>query len=273
MNNFCRKLCYCFFPSNSTVPLVEEIELSKKDHLPSETASEDDLFPRSLYRDDELNVITYSKKRIIQFIESEFDMEATKETYKEFSNRDGMIFASKEVGSIITSKFPLIRFTYSISKADLPNGFTLKQLANYITGNTKRGEWDQSFKEYKVIEEKDGYCVLHTWNKSPIMLISERDTVDKKADFYHEGEFYSFSSSVNDNYIPQIQDVVRITDYLFIYNIKEDQNGFHIKSLSQMDVKMNIPPTLLKGTVPTKMSEWFKKLKATIKQDEQDGKL
>ena len=270
MNNFCKKLCYCFFPSNSTVPLVEEVELAKKGHSPSEFAPTDDLFPRSLYREDELNVITYSKKRIIQFIETEFDMEATKDTYKEFSSNNGMVFASNEGGSVITSKFPLIRFTYSISKADLPSGLTLKQLANYITGNTKRGEWDQSFKEYKVIEEKDGYCVLHTWNKSPIMLVSERDTVDKKVDFYHEGEFYSFSSSVNDNYFPIIQDVVRITDYMFVYNIREDQNAFHIKSLSQMDVKMNLPQTMLKGTVPTKMREWFKKLLEAIKKDEHE---
>ena len=79
---------------------------------------------------------------------------------------------------------------------------------------------DIQFKLYEVIEGseegKEVKCILHNWIKSPTFFVSERDVVDKRYDFFHKGRFYSFESSVNDDYIPLEENVVRISDIIYV---------------------------------------------------------
>lgn len=157
-----------------------------------------------------------------------------------------------------------------LSKKDLPKEINLNQLVEYMTGPSKRPKWDTGFNEYKLIEGSDSCGILYSWMKSPVFFVSERDGVDKKVDFYENKEFFSFSSSVPDEFLPIKENVVRITDYIFLYHIYEDQENFYIQSLTQMDFKMNLPQNLLNVTLPLKMQNWYKSMIAYMKKEHEE---
>ena len=181
-----------------------------------------------------------------------------------------MTFSMNSAGSIINKQFPVVRLSTFLDKSALPPETTLTKLVEYMTGIEKRPKWDTGFKEYKNLEATDKYSVLFSWMKKPVFFISERDGIDKKADFFFDKEFYSFSSSVSDDYIPMNKDVTRITDIIFAYHIYEDDKKFYIRSLSQIDFKMNVPQSLLNVTLPMKMKEWFKSMIAYMQKDYAD---
>ena len=72
---------------------------------------------------------------------------------------------------------------------------------------------------------------------------------------------------MNDDYIPLNKDVTRIRDFIFAYHIYEDDKKFYIRSLSQIDFKMNVPQSLLNVTLPMKMKEWFKAMVTYMQKD------
>ena len=178
-----------------------------------------------------------------------------------------MTFSMNTAGSIINKQFPVVRLSTFLDKSALPPETTLTKLVEYMIGIEKRPKWDTGFKEYKNLEATDKYSVLFSWMKKPVFFISERDGIDKKADFFVDKEFYSFSSSVNDDYIPLNKDVTRIRDFIFAYHIYEDDKKFYIRSLSQIDFKMNVPQSLLNVTLPMKMKEWFKAMVTYMQKD------
>lgn len=59
-----------------------------------------------------------------------------------------------------------------------------------------------------------------------MLFVSERDVVDKRYDFYENGIYYDFSSSVKDDLIPLEDDVMRITDYCSVCKIYEEKTIF-----------------------------------------------
>lgn len=181
-----------------------------------------------------------------------------------------MTFSMNSAGSIINKQFPVVRLSTFLEKSSLPPDTTLPKLVEYMTSTEKRPKWDTGFKEYKNLEATDKYSVLFSWMKKPIFFVSERDAIDKKVDFFYDNEFYSFSASVSDDYIPLNKDVTRITDYIFAYHIYQDETKFYIRSLSQIDFKMNVPQSLLNGTLPMKMKEWYKSMIAFMQKEYAD---
>lgn len=59
--NFFRKCCYCLCDKAGSIPLVEEGEDKLDTGIKSKgiNANDEDLFPKKLYRPDEINVIKY----------------------------------------------------------------------------------------------------------------------------------------------------------------------------------------------------------------------
>lgn len=178
-----------------------------------------------------------------------------------------MKLESNDKGTIFTSKVPLIRFSYSFPKTDLKEGTTPEIIGRYMTDEVDRPKWDDGFNQYKLVEKYGESKLLYSWNKSPIFLISERDTLDKNIDFMHEGQFFSFSTSVNDDLYPMNESVIRIADFLTLHNVSQDENSFYVTSLTQIDIKMAVPPNILNGLLPMKIVGWYKKLKQAINDD------
>lgn len=69
--------------------------------------------------------------------------------------------------------------------------------------------------------------------------------------------------------MPISEDVVRTTDWMSGYCFSKDETNLYIKYLSQIDMKMITPNTVIKFTIPNKMKEWYNQMKDQINTDYQ----
>jgi hypothetical protein len=64
-----------------------------------------------------------------------------------------------------------------------------------------RMKWDKKFKEFYTMENGQICKIVYSRMNRPIFFISERDTIEKRYEFYINGNYYSYTSSVDDNSI------------------------------------------------------------------------
>lgn len=69
MKNFFRRICYCLCNKSGTIPLVEEGEEKFGTGIQklSQSASEEELFDKKWYREDEKEKIKYVTTQLIKF--------------------------------------------------------------------------------------------------------------------------------------------------------------------------------------------------------------
>ena len=249
-------------------------ELCLKDYL-DENIDNSDVFDKKWYSDIEKDKIIYSKRSIIALINQAFD-DKNKE-FKDIYIKPPLAISIKSTGSFITDQYQVLKNSFTTNKSSFPKNTSLKMISKYMLNAKERNSWDTQFKLYEVIEgSEDGKevkCILHNWMKSPIFLVSERDVVDKRYDFFHNGRFYSFESSVNDDYIPLEEDVIRINDIIYIQEIYEENENFVFRTMSQMNAKVSLPQAIINSTLPGKILGFFNGLINAMNNDFDEGKL
>jgi hypothetical protein len=153
----------------------------------------------------------------------------------------------------------MIKMFYKLPKSSFTrNDVTVKVLDDYMNIPEKRLKWDKSIRHYKIVERQNNEVyLLHYICKSPMLFVSERDVVDKRYDFYENGIYYDFSSSVKDDLIPLEEDVMRITDHCSVCKIYEENDYFNIISITQVDTKFNVPAAMLSVQLPVKYKDWY----------------
>jgi hypothetical protein len=105
----------------------------------------------------------------------------------------------------------------------------------------KRLYWDKSVKNIQIIRSEDNFgLVVHIHYDSPMFLIDERDLVDKYMNFFHNGVFYSLSSSVGDDIYAPVKDVIRCRNYMSLFSMYDDEEYFYFIAFNQADVKVKI---------------------------------
>ena len=254
--------------------LLIPYEIILKDYLDKKIDGTE-VFEKKLYNDYEKNKIIYSKRSIIAFINAAFD-DKNKE-FKELYNKDPLKISIKSTGSFICDKFQLIRSIYTVNKNIYPPNTSIRMISKYLNYVKERSSWDSQLKSYKIIEGseegKEVKCIIHSWLKSPMFLVSERDLVDKRYEFYHEGRFYSCQSSVNDDYYPLPDNVIRINDILFIEELYEENDNIILKAITQMDTKVNLPQAVVNATLSSKLLDFYNGLSKAMNKDYKEGKL
>ncbi len=247
------------------IPNKNEIEMSTALSL-----EEDIIFPLKYLNETETNPnfhFDFTKEKIIAFIEDEINDNSS---YKSLVNKNGFDIYIKESGSIFNSKFPMIKMFYKIPKSDFTrSGVTVKLIDDYMNIPEKRLKWDKSIKEYKIIERHNNEVyLLYYLCKSPMIFVSERDVVDKRYDFYVNGIYYDFSSSTKDDIYPiEDDDIVRITDHCSVCKIFEENDYFNIISITQVDTKFNVPASMLSVQLPTKYKDWYDSMVNEINEE------
>jgi hypothetical protein len=198
----------------------------------------------------------FTKKNILSFIEEQINDNIS---FASLVNQNGFDIYIKQSGSIFNSEFPMIKMFYKLPKSSFTrNDVTIKVLDDYMNIPEKRLKWDKSIRHYKIVERQNNEVyLLHYICKSPMLFVSERDVVDKRYDFYENGIYYDFSSSVKDDLIPLEDDVMRITDYCSVCKIYEEKDYFHIISITQVDTKFNVPAAMLSIQLPVKYKDWY----------------
>ena len=179
---------------------------------------------------------TFTREKIMSFIEDEIKMN---NSYTSLINNNGFDIYIKETGSIFNSEFPMIKMYYKIPKSAFnKKDINVKTIDKYMNEPEKRLKWDNSIRDYKIVERVNSEVyLLHYICKSPMIFVSERDVVDKRYDFYEGEIYYDFSSSVKDDLIPLEEDVMRITDHCSVCKIYEENDNFNIISITQVDTK------------------------------------
>ena len=209
----------------------------------------------------------FTKEKMINFIE---ELINDKTSFTPLVNQNGFDIYIKESGSIFSSQYPMIKMYYKIPKSAFtrPN-VTVKLLDEYMNDPEKRLKFDNTIRAYKIIERinKEVY-LLHYICKSPMFFVSERDVVDKRYDFYEGDVYYDFSSSTKDDLIPSDENIVRITDHCSVCKIFEDNEGFNIISITQVDTKVSLPPAVINSQLPSRYKSWYDALVNEINNDE-----
>jgi len=123
-----------------------------------------------------------------------------------------------------------------------------------------RISWDKGLKDLNLIKQKStspNAYIYHTWCKSPIVLISERDFVEKRVEFLEEKYAVIIGLSVPENYYPEVKKVIRCNNYINIQEIEEKTDYWLFTTYSQTDLKMPIPDSFLNFTLPMKFNSWY----------------
>lgn len=118
--------------------------------------------------------------------------------YEQFYSKNNMTFHMRKNGSIFSIEFPTIRMHYTMNKSEFPVNTKIKDLCIYMNSPAMRRTWDKAIKEYNIIKGNEEIYILYTVMKSPVFIISERDMVMKRIDFFHGNDFYFFSRSIED---------------------------------------------------------------------------
>ena len=251
---------------NTTFNEKKEIEMSTA--LPLE--EDNTIFPQKYMNLTESSPnfkSIFTKEKMINFIE---ELINDKTSFTPLVNQNGFDIYIKESGSIFSSQYPMIKMYYKIPKSAFtrPN-VTVKLLDEYMNDPEKRLKFDNTIRAYKIIERinKEVY-LLHYICKSPMFFVSERDVVDKRYDFYEGDVYYDFSSSTKDDLIPSDENIVRITDHCSVCKIFEDNEGFNIISITQVDTKVSLPPAVINSQLPSRYKSWYDALVNEINNDE-----
>ena len=244
----------------------KEIEMSTA--LPLE--EENSIFPQKYMNLTETSPdfkSIFTKEKMIKFIE---DLINDKTSFTPLINKNGFDIYIKESGSIFSSQFPMIKMYYKIPKSSFTRqNVTVKLIDEYMNDPEKRLKFDNTIRAYKIIERVNTEVyLLHYICKSPMIFVSERDVVDKRYDFYEGEVYYDFSSSTKDDLIPLDENIVRITDHCSVCKLFEDNDGFNIISITQVDTKFNLPPTVMNTQLPTRYKEWYDALVNEINKEE-----
>ena len=81
------------------------------------------------------------------------------------------------------------------------------------------------------------------------------ENYEKRYSFIQDGVYYQFGSSVPDELYPITDQAVRVTLYLNILMIKEDEENFYFDAYGQVDLKMNVPVSMRKMAMPKRMKD------------------
>ena len=259
---------------NEEHKLLMPYELIYRDYL-DEKIDGTDVFDKKWYSDLEKGKIIYSKRSILAMIKAAF--ENKNQEFKEIYNKDTLSIAVNCNGSFLTNQFQVVRSIYKVNKDIYPPNTSIRMISKYLNYIKERSSWDPQIKLYKVIEGseegKEVKCIVQNWLKSPMFLVSERDIIEKRYEFYYEQKFYSCMSSVNDDYYPLDKKVTRINDIIFIEELYKENDNIILKAITQMNTKVNLPQAIMNATVPTKLGEFYKGLANAMNKDYENGKL
>ena len=105
----------------------------------------------------------------------------------------------KKSGCNLNKSVYVVKGVYKIAKKEFLEGITLEFLKDLMYVPELRFKWDEGFKEFAKLEGNEEVYVIKSWFKSPMFIISERDVVDKRIEFFKGNVYYNFASSLENN--------------------------------------------------------------------------
>ena len=216
-----------------------------------ETSVDPQLFPKKYIRPDEESTITFTKQGILSFIDILKGL-----SYEEILNKDGLVLSLRKEGSPLKSDVMLTHSTYSLPKQSFEKAPTLEQYVKCAFDVDERKKWDDSLQLLETLEKFDsGAMLIHGMSKRQMNVFCERENYEKRYSFIQDGVYYQFGSSVPDELYPITDQAVRVTLYLNILMIQEDEANFYFDAYGQVDIRLNMPVAMLKFAMHKRMKD------------------
>lgn len=157
-----------------------------------------------------------------------------------------------------------MKCTKVVNKSDLPQTVTKEYFGDLICDGSKRKSWDKQLKEVIRIEQRNESSLTQTIMNKPMVLMPERDYVEKSIKFEHDKSLYLFSTSANDNVKPTQPERERCYTILSCYKIEENEQSFTIHGFYQ--AKAKIPVETIKQAFPKQLVGWYNGLIGAAKK-------
>ena len=90
----------------------------------------------------------------------------------------------------------LAKGIFTLPKSDLREEVTMEYMVKLMYEPEPRLKWDTALKVLAKLEDGQEAYVVRSWMHSPMFMVAEREVIDKRAEFYHDGTFYCISTSV-----------------------------------------------------------------------------
>jgi hypothetical protein len=193
------------------------------------------LFEDRLIRDDEKDILTFTKRGLLKIVEDLWNLE----DYDTLYNKQNLILYCRKAGSFLTEKIFLGKSTFTVEKSLIKPEISVEHMVKLMYDPEARMTWDKGLKMLKKLEGGDEAYIIRSWMFSPVFFISEREVIDKRVEFIHENVYYNISSSAPDNYIPEEEGVVRCKSHLNVFTLSQDDNNYYFNTLGQVDLKVN----------------------------------
>ena len=116
--------------------------------------------------------------------------------YQLMYDKNGFVLYSHKSGSPFSKEFFLAKSVYTVTRNTLRQDLTLQEIAKTLYQPELRLAWDKALKVLRKLEEGEEAYVIRSWMHSPMFMMSERETVDKRVEYFHNGVFYCHSNSV-----------------------------------------------------------------------------
>lgn len=200
----------------------------------------------------EKGIITFTKNGMIDFFNTLENMDG----YKEFYNKKNLKIEIRTTGSPLNSEFYLIKALYTQKKSELGKNANYDNIVKIMYDVNIRNKWDKAIKKVEKFEGSNEVFTCRTWANA-VLIISEREGIEKRMIFNKDNKQYVLSTSVPDDYIPEEKGVVRITNYVNFFRATEDEENYYFLTINQSDFKMVLPQFIINLTLPMKTNEWF----------------
>lgn len=217
------------------------------------------VFPSKYIRKDERKYIKFDKENIISFYEDlkkkEFDRKFDK--FKKFGLSMFMLDKND-----FSSTIPVTRCQIEIPNTLFSNGPpTVEQIGDAIINADSRIQWDDNFKEYKILGKLNGNTeIIKIVTKKQMQMLIPREFFEKRTHFIDNGIFYSYSSSAPDNIRPPKKEPIRCMDYFGIFTVSTNNQNIFIDGFHQVDIKIGQPGPLIIMSLPLKLTEFTENL-------------
>jgi hypothetical protein len=116
-------------------------------------------------------------------------------------NQKNLVLHCRKSGSVLSKEVGVCKSVYTVDKKLLKSNITPQLIAKFMYIPEQRLTWDKSLKLFKRLEGNDTAYVIRSWMLSPVVIISEREVIDKRFDFFYEGIYYNISTSVPEKVI------------------------------------------------------------------------
>ncbi len=121
-------------------------------------------------------------------------------------NKNNLTLQFNKNGCILSKNFALLKSVFTLKKSRFTRESNIRKLVRHIYDPVNRVIWDKGLKLQKKLKEFPSddpknlqVYVIRTWLLAPIIMVSERDVIDKRVEIFEDDVYYNISTSVNDD--------------------------------------------------------------------------